>query len=539
LRGAGPVASIVGDVKEIKKSDNHYETEESYFTGEGIPEVFSNPRTARILRGVSEKYRFNLCAAAVRPVLGNLEILGLRIVDAEGEFDQEAQTNFSRWVERPAKLDQQLEDAIKYALEFGDSFLIADPQMPGELDQSLPVYARNPIGARAFYQDENPTQLDRVVTTWLVPSPAVPDEKDKKLWLRRVNVMELHGIMRWISTVPHGEIERDDQYEPYEPEPVSDETLLADDGLTADPDEGDTRPGFVPNDTYDPVSRTGRWYVVHLRTARPYGISEHAEVHGAQNLMTKAVTTLAESLDGFALPYRYEIRKSATALASGSDTFTEDDDDDRATPAGSAGELGVHWDADSVGQLTPADVNNLIEPIELVMRLAASVSATPLDYFDASAASASGESKREHREALNNRVGTRRRDFGREISDMMEFLLELLGYEDHGVKVVWKPLEQADPKEQFETIQQGLKAGMPWPYLLQTVLDLDPSEITADDWPDPRYGREASVDILVKVAQALQHLGAAATLGTVTSDTVDTLVTRALSGSDESGEDAA
>lgn len=526
------MASILRDVRMIDKADTGYAEEERYWSDE-VGEIFSNPRTARLLGGAAKNYPVNLCVPAVRAVATRMELQGLRITAPDGRRDKTAAEEFDTRVDRPSKLGQQIEDAISYALRYGDGYLIADPQLP-EDGEHLPVYARGPIGTRAFYADENPSQLERLVLRWSVPPPDRPDEEDRRLWRLRVNVLELDGITRYLSRVPAGDVKSDADFEPYDPDVDPDAPGdVADDGLPPIQDGGgEHRPGFIPNASYDPVTGTGSWYAVHLRTGRPYGTSEHHLVHGAQNLLVKAVVTLAESLDGFALPYRYEIRKSNTALGSGGDVFpgegSGDRPEDEDQPTGQAGELGVHWDADSVGQLTPAEVSNLLEPIELCMRLAASVSGTPLDFFDASAASASGDSKREHREALNARAGKRRDDFGREIGDLAEFLLGLLGYPDHTVKVVWKPMETTPAVDQFKAVDEGVKAGLPWPYVLSTVLDLDPSEIDADEWPDPRESRQAAAELLKTVAQALQAMGAAVTLGTVSSDTVLELVSRSI-----------
>jgi hypothetical protein len=522
------MVSIVASVKDIAKADKHYAREWMYYDGEGLPEIFSNPRVARLLSGVGKHYEINICRTATRVVQNKLDIQGLRIVDSEGNIDTAAEEQFTARVARPAKLAQQLEDGLAMAGQYGDAYLISDPQSPDSPSDPLPFFARSPIGCRAFYDRENPSRLDAVVSTWLVPPPWRPDETDEKQWLRRVNVMELAGIMRWISTVPHDMVEDDDDFEPYDPEPADESYDTADDGLPIIGTYG-ARPGFVPNDTYDPDTGEGRWYVHHLRPDRPYGRSEHRLVHGAQNLIVKAIVTLAESLDGFALPYRFAIKNSESGMKSAGGVF-EGDEDDEPEPQGQSGEMGIHYDTTQVGQLTPADVTNLLEPISMAMRLAASVSGTPLDYFDASAASASGESKKEHREALNARVMQRRRDYGREVEDAVEFMLEQLGFPDHGVKISWKPLDQKDPIDQFEALSAGLVAGVPWNYLLSTVLDLDPNEIDAADWPDPRDLPAAQVDVLLKLAQALQHLGSASTLGVVSSDTVAMLVQRALAG---------
>src|SRR5258708_5744918 len=83
------------------------------------------------------------------------------------------------------------------------------------------------------------------------------------------------------------------------------------------------------------------------------------------------------------------------ALAPGTDVFegnegeAEQSRSDRVKTE--AGALANLRNTTEVGQLSPSDVSNLLQPVDTFMALASSTSETPLDYFDPSAAAASGE----------------------------------------------------------------------------------------------------------------------------------------------------
>jgi hypothetical protein len=276
--------------------------------------------------------------------------------------------------------------------------------------------------------------------------------------------------------------------------------------------------------------------VAHLRTRRPYGVPEHECLYGCQNLLLKVIATLGESVDGFGIPWRYRTLSSDKALKSGGDVFDQDGvDDDEADDADRvrtrAGELANLWDTEDVGQLTPADSKNLLDPIDKVMQLAATVSTTPLDYFDASAASASGESKKEHKGPYLAKVAKRQKQLGRAmVADCLEFaLVDVLGFVGASVTLVWQALVERTDTERYAQIKEATEAGIPFAVACveagyeQEVVD----EWVANGWM-PEDSAAARVELFKGIAAGTKDLAAAANLGGIDAAAAQALIQQAL-----------
>lgn len=480
-------------LEEIRDADIDYLIARNFYEGREIKEIFSNPNVAALLQSSAKHYHVNIAKRAVDAVLDRLEITAVKVTQGGAESDTVTDA-YREHVERPNRLSQTLEDALELAEEYGDAYLMV---WPSDRHEGIDVRAYTPLGMRAFYDDQDPMLVTHVVRTWLVPPPPNKEREldgdGKPEPYRRVNWITAEGTQKYISTVPAKAARDEKHFEPY----VLDDEPVPGDG-EAD-EEATAQPGWVVNPWEElPVK--------HLRTRRPYGTPEHYSVYGCQNLLTKEIVTLAESTDGYALPFRWAIKESAQALGAGSDVFGEQDatrTPPRDIPS-RAGSLAMLWDVKAVGQLTPADVKNLLDPIDKVMALASTVSTTPLDYFDPSAAAASGLSKKEHKEPLNKKAKRRQRDLGAEIEDALELAMLMLEFADVAVEVVFAPLERVDKSEQYETMEKGQSAGLSFKQAA-TESGYDGEIIDTEGWRNRREDLAA----LATFSEALQRLAAA------------------------------
>lgn len=500
---------VAADVSAIKKADIDYQIAQNFYEGKGVKEVFSNPATAALLGKASENYHVNIAERGVAAVTDKLVVTGWKIT-RDGESDESYEDEFKANVWDHNKLKQVIPDALTAAEVQGDSYLLAWPDEDDE-STAVDIFLHRALGARLFYEDENDRVKRAYVRTWLVRGQASSD--DQTTWYRRVNEMTADTVRKLISKVPAAAVKGDDDFIPYsEDDP-------------ADPGRDSFPPGESPN----PFGEVTVW---HLRTRRPYGVPEHYCLYGCQNLLLKIVCTLGESVDGFGIPWRYRTLSSDKTLKPGADQFAEDSDDDPDEQERlriRAGELSNLWDTDSVGQLMPADVDNLLSPIDKVFDIAATLSTTPLDYFHASAASASGESKKEHKGPYHAKVMRRLTDYDDELVSCLEFVArEMLELEDATVVLVWRPFNELTDAERYEQVKEAVASGIPW---RQAMIEAGYEPEQIDEWISKGYDPENSPDARAKrfrdLAAGTRDMAAAVQLGTLDAAVVMTVLQQA------------
>lgn len=515
--------TIVADVKEIQRADLDYLIAQNYYEGTKVKEVFANKRVAALLGDSAEKYHINIAARGVDVLLTKMVIEGYS-VSRDGAKDTVAESGFRDDVWEHNRMDQLLPDAIEVTEEYGDAYLLVWPS-EAENATEVDIFLHRPIGARMIYDTDNETVELRYVRTWLVRGPM--STSDMSTWLRRVTIITDTMVQKLISIVPASQIQNDDHYVPFMDEDDPDPEKRLDDTT------GEPLPPGITTHEY------GQIPVFHLRTGRPYGKPAHKSLYGVQNLLTKYVTTLGEAADGFGLPWRYRLINSDKMLKPGSDVFDqdqadEDELDDRVTPR--SGELTNLYDTEGVGQLTPAESKNLLDPIDRFMALGATVSAIPMDYFDPSAAAASGLSKKEHKSAFLDRVRRQIEDIGGAIIAACEFAInEVLGFADISVELIWRELTERTPEERYAQIEAAVKAGVPWSV---ACVEAGYPQETVDEWVlegmSPEDSPAARAELFRSVAAGTRDLAAAASLGGIDATAAQALIEQALQRPDRS-----
>lgn len=493
---------VAADVGAIKTADIDYQIAQNFYEGKGVKEVFSNPSTAALLGKAAEHYQINIAKRGVDAVTDKLVVTGWKIT-RDGDADEDYEDTFKTDVWDHNKLKQLIPDALLAAEVQGDSYLLAWPDEDDE-STAVDIFLHKGLGARLFYDDENERHKRAYVRTWLVRGQS--STEDKTTWYRRVNEITPEQVRKLITAVPATAAKHDSDYIPFT------------DDDPADPGRDSLPPGVTPN----PFGVVTAW---HLRTERPYGVPEHYCLYGCQNLLIKIVCTLGESVDGFGIPWRYRTLSSDKVLKPGGDQFAEDGDDDPDDQERlriRAGELSNLWDTDTVGQLMPADVDNLLAPIDKVMDLAATVSVTPIDYFHASAAAASGESKKEHKGPYHAKVQRRLTDYDDELTDCLEFVArELLGLDDATVELVWKPFNELTDAERYAQVKEAVESGIPW---RQAMIEAGYEPEQVDEWIRDGFDPENSPDARAKrfrdLAAGTRDMAAAVQLGNLDSAVV-------------------
>jgi hypothetical protein len=178
----------------------------------------------------------------------------------------------------------------------------------------------------------------------------------------------------------------------------------------------------------------------------------------------------------------------------------------------------------SVGQFNPADPKGFLDPLAFQIRAGATLSRTPLYEFDldGSGEQPSGEARRRADGPITKHAGKVKGQFGTVWSAIGTYALAALG-RDAGkpVEAVWAPSETATDTEGIALVGAKIKAGIP---PRQALLEAGYTQPQVDDFlpvdEDNGMLMPLSPDLIVQLATALQSLGQAKNLGSVTDDQI-------------------
>ena len=114
---------------------------------------------------------------------------------------------------------------------------------------------------------------------------------------------------------------------------------------------------------------------------------------------------------------------------------------------------------DKVGEFKPADPDNFWKPIKETVRSMASLTNTPLHYFERTGNVPSGQALRVAEAPLIKKVNDRQASFGQTWREVFKFVLKVHGI-DEDVQVKWKTVESMDELERLDVALKERNAGM-------------------------------------------------------------------------------
>jgi len=399
-------------VNEILDRRPGYLTAEQYYNGTA-EEVFTSAATRRALRHTGGQFRLNFAATTVNAVNDRLEITSVSTMsDEAGQYLDRV------WASN--ELELEVAQVHKNALVYGDAYLIALPD-----EDSLQVYYNSPKTTVVIYDEENPRLKRFAAKMWEVSA-------DSGKCKTRVNLYYPDRIEKYISVgnrLPHSP--KDADFVPY-----------VDEFTDAD--------GIMPN----PL---GLIPVFHFRTERPQGKPEHLRAYGPQDAINKLVVTQMAANDFHGFPQRFAL------IDAGSNEVTDFDDDSQESSieANTPGEMMFLRGVKEVGQFKSADPNTFIDPMRVNIRAMATITATPLHYFEPTGNVPSGEALRVAEAPLVKKCKSRQLSFGATWREVFSFILDAAGYRED-VQVHWRAVETFDTKEAWEIARVKAQVGLPF-----------------------------------------------------------------------------
>lgn len=383
----------------------HYKTAEAYYEGD-VPEVFANARLRRSLKISGEDYRVNFSRTVVDAVLNRLEINAV-IGTTKAANDK---IN-SVWEQNEMGLEA--DEIHRRALEFGDCYAIVWPDEAGELQISY----NSPVTTTIIYDPENPRKKLFAAKMW-----------------RALNAQE--------QKVTRVNLYYADRIEKYQ---IDSEYVSA-------------KSAYRKIDTVD--NPFGEVPVFHFRTSRPYGRPEHLDAFPLQDAINKLMITHMYTVDYQGAPQRYALANAGQAPEV--DDF-EDGDTERENASAlqsGPGELWYLQGINSVGEFAPADPEVFLKPIRDFVRAMASITNTPLHYFERTGNVPSGEALRVAEAPLMKKVADRQQSFSAAWRDMFRFILRVEGI-NADVQVKWAAVESLDSLDAWDVMLKKRNAGVP------------------------------------------------------------------------------
>lgn len=513
----GP-AELAEGVVALAEARDGYLLGRDYHSGDRA-EVFASRSIRKVLRESGDAYRVNFANKPVDVVVDRLEVLSVAVLgadDAEGDptTDEAATARlYEAWDH--AGLTLQLPNLFTQAGYFGDCYMTVWPEdeadEAGETEADTEAVAPDvnctistPLSTRILYDPLNPTRKRVGIRWWQVKRGGETLQRANLYWPETPDSDA--RIEKWV-TAPGKKGEDVDDWEHH----------LGDDG---DPDS------WLVDNPYRDIP------IFHFRTGLPYGVPLHKPAYGAQDAINKLTISHMSTVDFQAFPQRAALAEPDNV----DDAFADDDDigdspfDDPASttsPTRSAGETtpalqsgpGTVWwlrNVKSLVQLPAADSDNFTKPIEFYLTMMAEACEMTLDSFRPEGGNVSGESRRRADGGKVKRARRLQQLFGSELMAMFAFVARVQGVEDARVDVRWAPPEVVTDKEGWETVREKIRAGVP---IRRAMMEAGYTSEQVQEWyPDDKASGVVNIEQLQQMADILQKLGAAVTLGVITNE---------------------
>jgi hypothetical protein len=492
-----PRADLMYGIEELKEARPGYDQAQTYYDGK-VPEVFTSVRLRRALAAHHIDFDLNFAKTPVNAVTNRLKIASIT------SPDETTNTLISKiWQDN--QLDLEMPDLFRRAGEFGDAYLMV---LPVEDEQGsvvrVEMFYNSPQTVRVIYAEDNPRRKAFTIKRWC-DGPYL-----------RAELLYDDRTERWTT----GKNSVGDKPADWQHWPA---------------DEDDPESWLIDHDW-------GEQPCFHFRTDRPYGVPEHYGAYGPQNAITKLQSTHMGTVDYQGAPQRYALTETASTDTSDLEPGDFDDDDWPPNDAGDGpsdigddsslkagpGEMWLLRGYKAVGQFDAANPDVFLDPINFNVRAMAQITDTPLRMFDPQSSQRSGESYREEDGPFISKVENRQTSYGASVVEAFTFALRRLGIDNPVVTVDWVPARSVTSVQGWQTVKAKIEAGVP---RKQALMEGGYRAEQVDEWlagvDDAELQRR--VDILASLADSAQKLGAAATLGVISSEQAQALLAGALS----------
>lgn len=515
-------ADLIEGMKALDEAGPHYEALWNYYSGD-LPERFTSERLRTLIEKSAKDYRFRLSRVPIEAISNRVGINS--IVSSAGDavnsrIEQIRQAN-----------DMEIQEPFIHErmFLFGDAYLLVWPIEPEDmLDTDSPsdvdtvavgveLAYQSPLSCCAFYDDEDGRNVRFAIRRWKESGP-LGDVWRAEVWY-------------W------------DRLEAFITQPGSTGQDPAEWMEYAEDLLGDQVPA-VRGENWPEAHDFGEIPIKHARTELPYGRSEIEDFIGAQNIVTKATATQATGIETHGWRERYRIADDKTLLEQAGDIVPWGDSAD-AKPAtdnglhktpvsgrrAGPGTEQVYHGTKSVGEFAATDLSGFETPIEQWIRLGAAASGTPYMEFDPRfGANMSGVAWDRAERPAKKKEADRKRFLLRFWREVYTLALAYVGISDPGdITVNWAPPEVVSDPEWWATATLRRDHGVPQKtILLEANYTPDQIEEWENEKDEDTQSLDRAIDRIAKLGDAMQKIGAGATLLGVPPERIAALIEKLL-----------
>lgn len=500
-------------LSSMRDAAQDYDRAERKYEGNS-PEVFASPRMRRALRQSGINYQLNFDAIVVDSVADRCELASITANDGSEQSDSDSviQTVFEG-----NKLELQAPNITRKGCTFGDAYVIVWPRDGAQevngryRPEDIALYYQDPRTVRVFYKSDNPNEIDYAIKKW--------EEHGKT----RVDLYYDDRIESFVSRSKSKTKQRATDFEPTTGANPDD----------SDQDADDDNPAHVTPHNF------GRPPVFHFKTdADQYGRPEHKAFYPVSDILHKLAIGHMSGVDFQAFPQRYALldpesdTSEAARLDEGQFSFemtgtgsTEDYGmEGRSQFRADPGSIWMQKGVKQYGQFDAADSKNFTDPAGFYLRCGATITNTPLHYFDPSGNTPSGESLKTAEAPFVKKVKTRIASFGDTWRELFEFALKLCGYADVKVLVRWSPVESTNDAATWTIAQEKQNSGVP---VKQTLLEGGYTISQVEEWETDRDANlPQKTALLLQVAEAVSAFSTGVAAGVISPEQVNGIITR-------------
>ncbi|MDH6449428.1 MULTISPECIES: phage portal protein [unclassified Streptomyces] len=396
-------------VTEILDRRDDYLTAQEYYEG-SVEEVFTTTQLKNAVKKNAGRFRLNFAATPVDTVNNRLEIASVSAISEEaGSYLDKV------WASN--ELTLEVGEIHKRTLIYGDAYLIVWPE-----NDTLQIHYNSPLTTVVLYDEENP-RLKRVAAK--VWETAVEGKTRT-----RVNLYYADRLEKYISLTERiPQTPKDSDFVPFVDEKTDADGVMFH-GL-----------GEIP--------------VFHFRTERPKGRPEHLAAYPAQDAINKLVVMQMASVDFHGFPQRFALAEDGSA-----ESALFGDGSDKAPFSSNPGVMAIFKGIKEVGQFDVAEPHTFLDPLKAYIRSMASITSTPLHYFEPTGNIPSGEALRTAEAPLVKKVRNRQLSLSATWREVFSFILRDGGFNED-VQIHWKPVETFDTKEAMEIAYKKIQIGIP------------------------------------------------------------------------------
>lgn len=405
----------------------------------------------------------NVCETALGTEVDRYDVQDIAVtVPGDDEASERLSKLVWRWW-RQNRLDEGQQHAYYNATRDRDSFAIPwydhDEKKPKLAIHQ--VYDGEHAGADVFYTDGDPMQPQSAVKIWIA-------KEDGSKKIRRKNVYYADRVEKWIS----------------------------DGGMTGAYADADWRPLRFGDDDYSDdlvempslsqpnTTATIVWWT-ETRTERSPGVGiavKHFR-HDARGSAygSSTIDTLVPNLQDGINRAANDLQAAAVLAGFPANYIIGADRDDTTWSVGPSQLLVIEDSAGNAGQFAAADLRQLIETKDTLIKDAATLTSTPLTYFNLSGVIPAEGTQQSLEMALLAKVKRNQVSFGNTWEDIFRLMLKMeivwgqsseVGLtveqlDDIEINCVWEDARVKNDKEQTEIAEALKRLGVPARYIFR------------------------------------------------------------------------